>query len=536
MRLSCLFFLITLVVSAACKDTQTEWRSTLYPENWIPGQQDTQGRFLHDFSYAGYHAGEDSLPELTPTIDVTQSPYNADNSGQQDATLAIQSAINAAIQSGGGVVYLPAGLYRVAPQNQKPYALLIQGSNVVLKGAGAGSTFIFNDSTEMREKDIIRVSPDAQTKWSWHWVPDTGNRLTTNAIEPAIKIKTENLHNLHVGDWVMLFADTTADWVAEHGMTGKWPPRAIGGVLFYRKITALNPATNELTIDSPIRYSLKVRDNARVVKVRPHLEEVGVEDLSIGMRQVPRNELDDNEYNVPGTTSYRIHQSHMITFNHVVNGWIRRVNSYRPSGNTDNVHILSNAIHLFMSKNITVDSCDMRHTLYKGAGGNGYNFTIQGNDNLIINSYAEDGRHNYDFTGLEASGNAVVKSTSKSARLPSDFHMYLSPANLFDSMKIDNDYISAIYRDTANPKHGHGSTQSVIWNTISLGGNDAYAVDTQQFGWGYVIGTSGKRPSIRTRSGNNTDPVDFVEGAGSGNKLIPQSLYLDQLSRRLGRN
>src|SRR5690348_15837769 len=38
------------------------WRSALSPEDWTPAFTDAEGRFLHDFSYAGYRAG-DELPE-----------------------------------------------------------------------------------------------------------------------------------------------------------------------------------------------------------------------------------------------------------------------------------------------------------------------------------------------------------------------------------------------------------------------------------------------------------------------------------------
>ena len=38
------------------------WRSALYPEGWTPETTDSQGRFLHDFSYAGYRLGEVEPP------------------------------------------------------------------------------------------------------------------------------------------------------------------------------------------------------------------------------------------------------------------------------------------------------------------------------------------------------------------------------------------------------------------------------------------------------------------------------------------
>ena len=62
--------------------TAQNWHSTLYPENWAPGFSDTQGRFFHDFSFAGYRSGLEAIPNSTNNIvDVTKSPYNADKTG-----------------------------------------------------------------------------------------------------------------------------------------------------------------------------------------------------------------------------------------------------------------------------------------------------------------------------------------------------------------------------------------------------------------------------------------------------------------------
>jgi hypothetical protein len=43
------------IQSTSNSKTDNSWRSKLYPENWKPGFNDGQGRFLHDFSFAGYH-------------------------------------------------------------------------------------------------------------------------------------------------------------------------------------------------------------------------------------------------------------------------------------------------------------------------------------------------------------------------------------------------------------------------------------------------------------------------------------------------
>ena len=513
------------------------WRSSLYPANWAPGFQDSLGRFFHDFSYAGYHMGRDPIPTVqTGIIDVTQAPYNADATGSQDATVAVQAAIDETGRRGGGVVFLPAGTYKVSPQGANKYALSIHSSRVVLRGAGMGRTFIFNDSTDMREKDVIRVGPDPTVRFSWFWMSGPSIKITAEVRQPTREITLESVATVRVGDWLLLFSEATEAWVRDHGMQGKWDS-SMGGVIFYRQVTAVNAATHSITIDVPTRYWLLPRDNARVSKVMTHLEEVGIEDLSMGMRQVNPNSLKDQDYDKQGTVSYQVHQAHMIFVNHTVNGWIRRVSSYRPSANANDYHILSNGLKLSMSRNMTVQGCDLRKSEYQGAGGNGYLFIQQGSENLMVENYAEKGRHNYDFAGLETTGNVILRSTSVDGRLPSDFHMYLSPANLLDNMTMDRDYISAVYRDTATPKHGHGTTQSVIWRTKGLRKpsqtGHSSLVESQQYGFGYVIGTSGTSHDVSTPSGQGTEPGDFIEGVNQGEKLLPASLYEDQLAKRL---
>ncbi len=106
--------IVFLFFQAASLNSQT-WRSSLYPDNWSPGYSDSKGRFLHDFSFAGYHGGMEIIPQNSKKIVVvTLTPYNADKTGVVDATVAIQKAIDYVGQNGGGVVFLPAGEYSIS--------------------------------------------------------------------------------------------------------------------------------------------------------------------------------------------------------------------------------------------------------------------------------------------------------------------------------------------------------------------------------------------------------------------------------------
>lgn len=64
--------------------------------------------------------------------DVTQTPYNADNTGATDAQPGIQKAITAAQANGGGVVWIPPGIYKLASG-------LVISAQVELCGAGWSS-------------------------------------------------------------------------------------------------------------------------------------------------------------------------------------------------------------------------------------------------------------------------------------------------------------------------------------------------------------------------------------------------------------
>ncbi len=469
-------------------------------------------------------------------VDVTASPYFADPTGSEDSTAAIQQAIYDVGDAGGGVVLLPSGTFRVAPPAGAEQSLHIGHSGVVLRGAGPSQTFIFNDATDMRRKRIIDARPNPSKHWIWY--RDTGDSrlLSADVLEPTVEIPLESSEGYGIGDWVVLRADITVEFLQEHGMDGVWSTQG-NGLAFYRQITAIDAETNTITIDVPTRYPLKVRDNARIHRTSEHLVEIGIESLSIGNRENNTPGTDTNDYQVEGSGGYQMHASWAIYYSMVVHGWVRNVATYRPTGNTKNIHILSNGLRLDAARFVTVRDCDFRRSQYKGAGGNGYLFVMTGSENLFTANRAEKGRHNYGFSLMYSSGNVIHRSTSVDGKLPTDFHMLLSMANLLDNMEMDDDSIEAIHRDCCG--HGHSTTQSVIWNTRGISYPSSqfffrFIIESEQFGNGYVIGTQGDADEVKAPSSGSTSPKDWVEGEGIGATLEPASLYEEQLGLRTG--
>jgi len=521
--------------------TGSEWRSSLYPEDWKPGYKDASGNFLHDFSHAGYHGGGLPIPIITENIvDVTLPPYSADNTGASDVTSILQRALNDVGASGGGVVYLPAGTYRIAPASGETKALEISYSNTILRGAGADSTFLFNDQEYMRQKSIIYVAP----QWaSWFSSGGQSTNIRYNLMEATKVIPVESVSGYQAGDEVVVLNTATEAFIAEHGMTGMWTTNAMKGVAHKRRIDSVDTDRSLLILDAPTRYPLKTRDLARVHLAKPHLQECGIEDLSIGMRENSKTGWGDNDYSVPGTGAYETHFAQVLKFEYTENSWVRGVHTYKPDVNVLDVHLLSNCLLLNMCRHISVDSCDFQKPQYEGGGGNGYMYTLHANDCLIQNSRANHSRHNYDFKYPYSNGNVILNCRAENSRYSSDFHMYLSMSNLFDHTTLNGDWLESVFRPYGDPIHGHSSSQSVFYNSVgeNYHPSRSYIVESRQYQRGYIIGTSGEAYQVKTDPLSGTQggyyydssPRDFVEGVGLGTDLRPVSLYLDMLDKRL---
>src|SRR6476661_121027 len=142
-----------LFFSPSLLHSQPPWRSRLYPINWEPPSSTPfTERMLQDWSYAGAFEGQPLPLKTGPVFDAVS--YGADPTGTRDSTIAIQQAIDAAGAT-GGVVYLQAGTYRI--QTEPDARLRLRYSNVVLRGAGVGRTFVLNTTTEMRSRIVISI-------------------------------------------------------------------------------------------------------------------------------------------------------------------------------------------------------------------------------------------------------------------------------------------------------------------------------------------------------------------------------------------
>lgn len=550
------------------------WRSALLPDNWVPlhagGRADSMGRSLQDFSFAGYHRG-DAPPYGLGTVVRTVDARLGD--GVTDATAAIQADLDAACADttpGLRVVRIPAGTYRLRFPTATPAtdaALRVACSNLVLRGAGPSTTRLWlDDPNNARTRAMIRVAARSFNAWS-----GTGTTLLTrDAPSPTRTVAVASTAGLSPGDFVAVRSDLTEAFRAEHGMdltlagTVVWPASTGLGLLYLRRVRAVDATASTVTLDAPTRYELLRRDNARLYRPTGALEEVGLEEFSIGMTEHATSAagtlpgpLGDNDtgYDVPGTAAYAVHSSTGIRVDVTHDAWVRHVETFAPAVNASGAHVLSIALWLTAgTSRVTVDGCNLARPQYRGGGGNGYLYLVEAGDNLVVDSVGTAGRHDFITAHIASSGNVFLRARSVNARFSDDAHRLLSQANLYDNVALDGAWLQAVNRGDDSSGAGFTATQTVFWNTRVVathtrtrrpadGFTDGFAVETAQYGWGYVIGTSGPGAAVVTRAITNSNyamqnqgaPEDFVEGVGRGATLFPTSLYEEQRRRRIAR-
>lgn len=74
-------------------------------------------------------------------FNVKNSPYSADSTGTNSVTAVLQKAIDDANAAGGGIVYVPTGVYKTASLTMKSNVNLYLGGGAVLRGTAVASDY-----------------------------------------------------------------------------------------------------------------------------------------------------------------------------------------------------------------------------------------------------------------------------------------------------------------------------------------------------------------------------------------------------------
>ena len=121
------------------------------------------------------------IDTVYPTDDIviadiiaTESPYNADPSGESDSTAAIQKAIDDCAANGGGTVWLPEGRYRLTKEVYIRQFVTLRGEyQDPDEGTEYGTVIIADvESSDAMTPGLIRIGASAGAVGLTVWYPD----------------------------------------------------------------------------------------------------------------------------------------------------------------------------------------------------------------------------------------------------------------------------------------------------------------------------------------------------------------------------
>lgn len=307
---------------------------------------------------AGQRAGAHRLPRRPVVANVLA--YGAEPDGSADSAPAINRAVAAVGERGGGTVLVPAGTYRIDD------LIRIGHSNVVLKGAGSTRTKLYatKNLTELIGVYGSRYGGD-KSSWSWAggliWLCPkgrwgslttaikakawpfegwTGNKRdewrTLATVRPARRgdrsVTVPDASRLRRGQLVLLrLADDAGHTLLEHMAGGGAGPEGyvwddktkLTSYVPYEwpvRITAVK--RNKVTFERPLPLDVRPEWDPRITTLVTPLTGSGVEGLTLEAMETPQSQhLLDKGYN--GVTFQCAYDcwADDITVRHVDNGF-----------------------------------------------------------------------------------------------------------------------------------------------------------------------------------------------------------------------
>ncbi len=456
---------------------------------------DSLGNRIPDFSYCGYKASEQAIPNVEVKVVVPVS--------KGDATLRIQAALDhvasLSLNEKGfrGAVLLQKGIYEIFGQ------LKITASGVVLRGSGTNNGTILIGAGTGRQALIKIIGNNTLP-------PDLTGLKITDVYVPV------NAMSFHV-DSSIAFKGHSNKIIIRRPSTQKWittlGTEIFGGgisalgwkpgdhdLFFDRSITKIEG--NTIFIDAPITTAFDsdyggasvyfYNDNGRI-------NNCGIENIKL-VSTYDKNNLKDED-----------HRWNAINIENAEDAWVRQISFENFAGSAVSV--------LETSKRVTVEDCISRHPVSEIGGQRRYTFLTTGQQTLFQRCYAENGYHDF-ATGYCATGpNAFVQCESY---FPNNFSGAIdswSSGVLFDVVNIDGNALRFGNRGQDANGAGWAAANSVFWNCTAAR-VDCYKPPTAQ-NWSFG--------SWAQFSG------DGYWGE-SNNTITPRSLYYAQLSERLNKN
>jgi hypothetical protein len=240
------------------------------------------------------------------------------------------------------------------------------------------------------------------------------------------------------------------------------------------------------------------------IRTQPHVTQVGIENLHI---QCPPLEI---AYTRAPYSAVRVGGNDC---------WVRDVYCEETMNST----VLS-------GKRITMEKVVVKHTYANLGASKPTDFSIEGSQILIDRCKISGGNMYFVWTAsLYPGPNVVLNSTFNGHGSRIQPHMRWSTGLLVDNCKVPDGGLDFANRGVAGSGHGWTMGWAVAWNCVA----DAYVIQNPPGAENWAIGCVGRR--VQAARYFDTTPI-LPEGIvdSPGIPVAPQSLYLAQLSERLG--
>ncbi len=292
--------------------------------DFVDGRAAGRETILPDYSYAGYHFSEKSIPETSSWTQLNITDFGAIPDDNLLDIEALQAALDTAHAVKGPVVLnFPAGRFILGAGEMKDHVFEINRSNIVLKGAGdheGGTELYFH---EYRDKDL----PE---KFRFIIRPPEYDRKNKNKTVLAeceelvplgsLSITVKDASQLSVGQDITLFHQSleAVHKVAE-GLTFNplWNMGKVG-IRIYEEHTITAIDGNVVTFKNPVQ--LHIPEGAGTTQIWPYnpIEEVGIVGIrfSSGWAHYPQ----DFKHHLCWEVDYAYRGIH---FQAVKNSWMR---------------------------------------------------------------------------------------------------------------------------------------------------------------------------------------------------------------------
>ena len=489
-----------------------------------------KGDKILDFSYCGYKASEEPIPDI-PTVETLNPlpgeaapegtmayPRGPDSASRIQAALDKVAARQPAASGYRGAVLLTRGTYYVKGG-------LTMSSGVVLRGQGDGpdGTVLIFDNPQGVGISMGQAVPTVELEAA---------SVITDAYVPSgsVAVTVQDAGLFDVGDEVHITKTVNDTWIETLGMTfpdgarpGRrltpWTPQAYQ-IKHVRRIAAIDG--NRIRFDVPLPQSFVAEHGGgKVTKIDTSgtASHMGVEGLRIisnydtsvtSMVRAKQGEYQaDEEGNMNAGIQLRC-----------VNSWVRDCTV---------MHTSRQAVGVVNSRYVTVRDCQSLRPISVIRGGRRYSYSNSDSSMVLVyNCFAEDGRHDFVTGSRDTGPIAFVKGRVVDANAASETHQRWATGVLFDRIVVKNGGgIAAINRGEAGSGHGWSGANVVMWNCVAPFLQVENPPTPEQ---NFAIGCVAEAPADARWSGVGGD--GFIESPGA--PVQPDSLFEQQLIDRIG--